>query len=327
MAHKGYLLAHKMSIEIFTGHKISRSKPIEPSSDEEEEYSEEDSYEYDKPIKTVGKPAARHAVFIWDFTWNNPPYPDELDEIKNTLKKMCKKWVFQLERGKLGTPHLQGRVSLKVKVRAPSFFEQVHWSITSEKAPSFDYAEKDDTRIAGPWKWDDVKIYIPRQIREIGKLWPWQQQVIDSRLLWNTRSINFIVDTVGNKGKSIVATYAMAHRLGWVLPFANDFRDIMRMALAAPPECRSMFIIDLPRALKKDTLYQFMAGIEDLKNGRIWDDRYKFRLELIDSPQIWIFVNKTPDTFIDKGYLSNDRFVWWEINDAKILQTYAIGEE
>ena len=124
---------------------------------------------------------------------------------------------------------------------------------------------KDDTRIDGPWKDDDEEIYIPRQIREIEKLYPWQQHIVDNYDIWDTRSINIVIDKRGNNGKSILVSYMRAHKLAFAIPYCNDFRDILRMVMDVPT--KRCYLIDMPRAIKKEKLFQMYSAIETIKNG------------------------------------------------------------
>ena len=60
------------------------------------------------------------------------------------------------------------------------------------------------------------------------------------------------------------------------------------------------------------------SGIEQLKNGYLFDDRYSFKRKFIDSPAVWVFVNKLPDP----KYLSPDRWKYYTINCNKELKKY-----
>lgn len=255
---------------------------------------------------------ASHAICVWDFTASCDKIG--LNELKAILTDLCKKWVFQKEEGESGYIHFQGRVSLKVKARMPKTDKTIHWSPTSkENADNDFYVTKEDTRIEGPWSDKDKVRYIPRQVREIETLYPWQEHIIADRLIWDTRTINIIHDKDGNKGKSTLKTYIGAHEFGRALPFSNDFKDIMRMVMDTPKT--SLYIIDIPRALRKDQLFQFFAGVEEIKNGYAFDDRYHFKEEYFDCPNIWIFMNVIPD----REYLSRDRWRLWEITEERTL--------
>ena len=269
-----------------------------------------------------GESDSKNGLCVWDFTLHTNEEKKITD--KTTLLKYldarCKKWAFQLEEGsETHKLHYQGRVSLKVKTRKPSnqFNDlKISFSMTSNTNSDNDfYVTKNDTRIEGPWTDKDERpAYIPRQIREIAELRPWQKQVVESALQWDTRHINVIVDTTGNHGKSILKTWIGVYGIGRSIPFTNDYRDMMRMVMDTKK--KPLYIIDIPRALKKDQLFQFFSGVETIKDGYAYDDRYNFKEEYFDCPIIWVMMNTLPES----EYLSKDRWVYWNFNDEGDLQ-------
>ncbi len=252
-----------------------------------------------------------NAICVYDFT----SFEEDKEKVITLLKQYCKSWCFQQEECPTTLKkHFQGRFSLKVKERISGVikkFPGCSISITcDENKDNNFYVSKEDTRIDGPWKDTDIKTYIPRQIRDLteDKLYHFQKQILDSRLIFDTRHINLIVETKGNVGKTTLKTYAGVHKLGRSIPFTNDYKDIMRIVMDTPK--MPLYIIDVPRALRKDQLYQFFSGIETLKDGYAFDDRYSFKEEYFDCPQIWIFMNKIPELEL----LSNDRWRLWTID-------------
>lgn len=248
--------------------------------------------------------------------WDLTVFYDDIENFKSFLKEHCKKWCFQQEQcPKTGKLHLQVRISLKKKLYfngVKKLFEQFnnpHLSATFGKTfTKFDkdYVSKDATRIAGPWADDDpVPKYVPVQYR-IEKLKPWQETVQNSPI--DPRSINVIYDEHGNIGKSTLVGYLCCKDKAQSIPFCNDFRDIMRMIMDKPKS--SIYLIDLPRAIKKDKLYQLYAGIEIIKGGYCFDDRYKFEEMWFDTPSIWVFTNILPD----RELLSADRWKIWTVH-------------
>lgn len=270
------------------------------------------------------------ACAIYDFVFSKKTFDSETDLI-NLLKGIGKKFVFQLEKGeKKGYLHYQGRVSLIKKCRPGSvlkLFEEKfrpNWIKPTIKAEADKYKHtgdafyqmKEQTRVLGPWCDTDEVIYIPRQIREVNKLRPFQQQIIDDAGNWNKRTINMVYCPEGNKGKSILVGYCRAYKIGRALPPVNDYKDMLRMVCDMPTS--KMYLIDMPRSINKDRLYQFYAGVESIKDGYAYDDRYKFREKFFDCPNIWIFSNKLPDLQV----LSLDRWKIWKINDEYALEGY-----
>lgn len=255
----------------------------------------------------------------WDFTIGEDHI--KFDDLKNFLVENCKKWHFQLEEGNdTGFVHYQGRIHLKNKVRCvknafPDLPKAFHWSVTmKENMNNFDYVTKDYTRKAGPWASTDTEfmkpIKIPLQIKHVKELWPLQQKVVDSGKppITDFRHINILCCPQGKKGKSTIALWVECHRLGRVIPFCNDYKDVMRMVMNLEEEWHSnLYIFDMPRGVEKRKLFQFFAAIESIKDGRAFDDRYRFKQMHFDTPAVWIFTNKIPD----QRLLSRDRWLFW----------------
>ena len=264
--------------------------------------------------------------YRWDFTlkWddeNNSNHQDIIDALKN----ISKNYTFQLEESETGYKHYQGRISLiKKKKLLPlvnlfskfSFFAGVHLSPTSNNCKTFDYVQKTDTRISGPWTDKDEVIYIPRQVREMNGLRPFQQSIIEDCDVWNKRIINCVYCKEGNMGKSLLVGYCRAHKIGRALPPINDSKDLLRMVCDLPTS--KMYLFDMPRSMNKDRLFQFYSAVETIKDGYAYDDRYHFKEKVFDCPNIWIFTNTLPDLEM----LSEDRWKVHTINQSYELEEY-----
>jgi len=264
-------------------------------------------------------------VSVFDFTIG----ADELD--KNIVIKMCndlcKKWVFQLEKGEeTGYLHYQGRVSLKNKDRDSSLAKKVRKYIGNDRplrvSPTNNiskdddfYVTKENTRIEGPWNdKNDQPIFIPDQLQVLfdspGFTWrPFQQDIMTTFTKRDFRTINVLIDEFGNSGKSIIKTTLSVYKKAMIIPMINDYKDIMRLAMDAPK--LGGYILDMPRAIKKEKLYQIYGALEHVKDGYAYDDRYNFRYEHFNSPIIWVFTNRIPDTSL----MSTDRWKFWKISD------------
>lgn len=273
-------------------------------------------------------------LYCWDFTIhvNETFAKDDHAKLITQLKEICKAGNFQLEEGeKCGKLHFQGRVSLKKKRRkteiyklaTDTFLTGVHWSPTSnENKGNFDYVTKNFTRIAGPWDINTKPRYIPRQVREMGDLRPFQKAICDDAEVWNTRSINIVYDPVGNIGKSRLKLWLRAYGIGRTIPPVNDFKDMMRMVMDMPTS--KLYLIDMPKAYKKDKLGGLYSAIETIKDGYAYDDRYHFQEKIFDCPNIWVFTNTLPDLDL----LSKDRWVIWGVTtDTYDLYKYDCENE
>lgn len=257
----------------------------------------------------------------FDCTWSKQYHTKE--NLDTWLKKNCSKWCYQLEKGEGGFEHFQARFKLKERTRLgtlikKSDFPKGHCSVTSkDNKDNFDYVSKDDTRIDGPWKHDDAeKKEIPWDVKEF-KLEDWHSKALqyveeEKNLRW----VTIIYDPIGGMGKTTFIRYCCVHEKGRNIPICNDYKDLLRMVMCMPKS--NCYFIDMPRAMKKDKLYQFWSAIETLKGGYAYDDRYEFKEEFFNPPNIIVFTNTIPDLTL----LSNDRWRILEINEKKELVNY-----
>jgi hypothetical protein len=261
--------------------------------------------------------------------WELTIFTEDVQALKLFLKEKCKKWTFQQESCPTsGRLHFQVKISLNEKLYFNGVkllfteFNKPHISpsvVKTFKAFDKDYVTKGYTRVAGPWSYDDPEPkYIPVQYR-IDNLRPWQLTIKDSPV--HDRAINCIFDEHGNIGKSTLVGVLSCNGLAQSIPFCNDFRDIMRMIMDKPKS--SIYLIDLPRAIKKDKLFQMYAGIEIIKGGYCYDDRYSFKEAWFDTPSIWVFTNILPD----RKMLSADRWHIWQVSNQHELVRYSPDEE
>jgi len=264
--------------------------------------------------------AAKGPVAIWDITIPSIDMACTPAELRLILAEGCHKYCFQLEEGDdTGYEHWQVRVSLIKKSRWPKpdfplLPPSAHWSITSNAGvgTKFSYVMKTDTRLQGPWTDRDEATAVPRQLRGI-TLMPWQEEVIERSQEFETRAINVLVDPVGGTGKSTLSLWMEVHKMALQLAVVVEPRDIARQVCSQP--IAKCYLIDFPRFIDRRKIGPMMAAIEELKNGRCYDDRYSFKKKIFDSPSIWVFCNEAPNS----NYLTNDRWVYWEILEGGIL--------
>jgi len=254
-----------------------------------------------------------NAACNYDFTiWNKE---EEIDysEIKNKLNEIAKKWCFQLEDAGSGR-HYQGRMSLKIKKRIGEFsFFGAHLSLTSTANKNNDfYVSKEETRVAGAWRDDDV--YVPRQVREVVALYKWQQEIADGINIWDTRTINILYDDSGNIGKSTLVAYLCCKHSNEVrvLPALPSMKELLGAVLCMPTA--RMYLCDMPKGLDKQHQNEFFSAIESIKNGHVWDTRYSYKEKWFDCPNIWVFTNSIPD----RTLLSRDRWKYWKVEEGEL---------
>jgi len=148
-------------------------------------------------------------------------------------------------------------------------------------------------------EWVDLVYPVVRDVP--GEFRPCQL-VLSQRLLQppDPRKIIFIVDEVGNVGKSwFVRKFLFLHEpLTQVLSVGK--RDDLAHAIDSS---RRIFLFDLPRASAEFLQY---TVLEQLKDGIIFSPKYNSRTKQLDhgTPHVVVFMNEQPD----RTKLSRDRY-------------------
>lgn len=283
-----------------------------------------------EPMLQDARPPARQPpCFVHDITVKAEGVT--VDALHEKLREWCKKWIFQLEKGDGGYLHYQGRVTL-IKKRRPveiaNLFNddlfKVRWSVTSSNArdkESF-YCIKADTKVDGPWKDTDYRppVVLTRQMQEFVNFtrYPWQSKVEEFCKEWDKRTIHWIYDEGGYNGKSDLVEWLDVNRIACVVPPMRNTEDILQFVYCQPDS--RAYLIDFPRSMKKDHLCEFYSGIEALKNGFVYDKRYKGQKRWIDRPAIIIFSNTLPPS----AAMSRDRWKVWSIVDHDLSPASSI---
>lgn len=274
-------------------------------------------------------------VQVWEFRANREMYTEHT--LMAFLHTLAKKFTFQLEKGhETGYVHWQGRMSLwKVKRKCelmrlmdgmdmpiPNYLEP---TTTKEHKKEAFYCLKEDTRVDGPWTDQKSVAYIPIQYRDI-ELYPYQQQIVESRLEFDFRKVDCVVDTTGNLGKSTLASIADLKFKCIDLPPVSDGEKVIQslcdILIAKQERKPGIVFFDMPRAMNKDKLHSMYAAIEQIKKGKVWDMRNHYKEWWFDSPRVWVFTNAIPDS----QYLSMDRWRFWEI-DQKTYELHLCSVE
>lgn len=260
------------------------------------------------------------------------------------MSNNCKNWVFQIEECPTTKRlHFQGRVSLKTKMRCDTLAGKArlcdinaHWSPTSTNAVTnaeFDYVMKEDTRVEGPWKdrETEIKHEIPDKLDTVIKmeregLKPWQQTIVDMCNIYDDRTIDIIFDRKGGIGKSSLLKYLddKDRKLAYQVPTIANIKDLMQavMSIIKGKGLRKSFVVDFPRGVSHKAQNALWCGLEDLKNGFVYDTRYKYDYIRFNEPRVFVFTNTLPPVYL----MSKDRWKYWYVcNDE--LKTYLPGPE
>ena len=253
--------------------------------------------------------------------------PFEVGTVGALLRAACKKFTFQLERGdQAGKLHYQGRLSLFKKTTigsAAKLFPDsgIHLSPTATDniaGPPF-YCLKAQTKVEGPWTEADfvaprVEPWPYNEITE-DMLYPWQKELRDRTRHPLRRKIHYVHEPQGMCGKT---TWCIKACCLWTpyacrVPAMNSYEDICQYICSRPES--KVYIVDVPKGLCQKKFGSFFAGLETLKDGWVYDKRYKGQERFFDSPQVVVFSNKKPNL----KYLSKDRWEKWTISKDKRL--------
>lgn len=266
--------------------------------------------------KTSGNKKQGNQLIYWFFTYNN--YPDKTIEILETkFKQICSRWVFQKEIGKDGTPHIQGNIQLKKKMRWSEFDlpKEIHWEKTRDKYAAFNYCKKADTRVGDNY-WEYPPQQAPkRELKLITNLYPWQEQIKQSCLAEpDDRTVNWIYDEQGCCGKTQFSKYMCATQNAIVATGGSnkDIACLLAMLKKAGRDLNEIttFIFNFPRSTEGISF----KAIESVKDGLMTSVKYETETLYFNSPHVWCFSNELPRF----SALTNDRWKTWTIKDKKL---------
>lgn len=301
--------------------------------------SDPEDSEDEVQVREGKRQKVKHHVQVYDvdftFFGKDDFFPD-VEAFVKLIQPLFKKWVFQLEKcPTTGRLHYQGRGSLIKKKRMPELWRLLNdtdlcgmdtseCSAKSRTREQF-YSLKYETKVDGPWKNTTWKApaYIPRQYRGLlEKLYPWQQQILDSKGFFDDRHVNLLYDPSGCKGKSTIARLCALHHRALKLPAVGDAKQLIESAcdilMAQENREPGLCFIDLPRTMTMDVkkFVPSMIAIEEIKSGFVYDMRNHYKEWWFDSPATWVTCNHLPDL----KYLSKDRWQIWMIADDNHLE-------
>ena len=129
----------------------------------------------------------------------------------------------------------------------------------------------------------------------------WQKRVLARLYLQDKRQILFVVDTVGNMGKSFLAKYLMSK---WNAMYTNS--TVYANVIYAYDH-ESLVIFDLTR----DKLDFMNYGLlETFKNGMGFSAKYESKTRRFEPPMVIVFMNEMPNM----TKLSVDRYDIFDIS-------------
>lgn len=237
-------------------------------------------------------------------TWND--YPEDYE----TKLKKYEKFVFQKEIGESGNEHIQFAIYTKNPTRVSTIREELvgaHIEIAKSWGACKNYCAKKETAVEGTLV-SNVKNRKVKDPLEGKELRPLQAKILEIlECDADDRTIHWVVDLVGNSGKTTLAKSLCLNRKDCI--YITGKSSDMKYGISKWLEKNELgvVLIDLARSQECFVSYQ---GIEEVKNGIFYNTKYESGMCMFDSPHVIVFANFEPEM----GKLSADR---WNIIDME----------
>lgn len=240
----------------------------------------------------------------WFFTWNN--YSDsDIEKLTTWVSANCSKSSIGREVGEGGTPHLQGCITLKNKMRFTALkklWPVPHWEKTWNPERAILYCAKDGDMVSA--------IGMPRRPRDPlaeRTLYPWQQQ-LEERLSKppDDRTILWIWEPVGCQGKTTFAKHLCITRPETTLFLGGKGADIKYGVQQFVSDGERQLEIAMFHFTRSNEAFVSYEALESIKDGIFFSGKYEAGMVVYDPPHVVVFANFEPE----RKKLSADR---WEI--------------
>lgn len=248
----------------------------------------------------------------WHFTWNN--YPENWkDLVVPEFQKFGLSYVVGVEVAPTtGTPHLQGFISSKKKIRPFSINLNVsHWeTMRTTVEQSVAYCMKCGNYIKEGYPDPPLP---PPPIKQVELREGWQTQLF-AKLQEepDDRAIHWVWSREGGLGKTTFCKYVvdnMKHSLV-VEGKSSDMKyliaDYMNKNNGWWPH---VVLVDVPRSCAG---YLSYTGLEGVKNGIFASTKYEGRMVRTNPPHMVVLANFPPD--MNNADMSSDRFIIWDLD-------------
>lgn len=155
-----------------------------------------------------------------------------------------------------------------------------------------------------------ASLYRP-STREIGQPHDgWQRELVDQLGGEpDDRSVTFIVDPLGNNGKSWLCKYMMKAHPDKCQYLRIGKRDDLAYSLDTR---RSIFLFDIPR---RGLEYLQYSVLESLKDGQVYSPKYESQTKEFQPAHVVVFTNEEPDM----GALTLDRYKIIRISETTFI--------
>lgn len=266
-----------------------------------------------KSVVEVGntKTSTRIATSIyWSFTMNNFTN-EEFEVLKNEIYIHCLDYRVQEEIGESGTPHLQGYIQAKKRIRPMETFscKRIHWEKARSPTHAREYCCKEESA-TGNYILDTKE---PLDLIKPDR--PWQLDIINLiSKKPDYRTIHWYWDYEGNTGKSAFTKYLCAKNDALcVSGKSNDCKYAIVRYKEEKKYFPKIIIFDIPRT---NIDYLNYEAIESIKNGCFFSGKYECTQIIMNCPHVIIFANSPPQEY----KLSADRWNIIKIDSDQLDQ-------
>lgn len=259
--------------------------------------------------------ARRSRARAFSFTLNNYT-EDDIKLIATTFNNNECSYVFQEEKGREGTRHLQGCFRTKNPMdfsTIKSWMPRAHLEKAKNWRSLVKYCCKQETRIGRVFHSDDVKVPEIAEdplTREEVKLLAWQEECIEiAKGERDDREIHWWVDRAGGRGKTSMCKHlVLKHDACYVAGKGENVKYLIANWIAKRGVHPKLIVINLTRTLENFVNY---GVIEEIKDGLFVSSKYKTEAIIMNSPTILIFANFSPDM----RKMTKDRWVIHDLDE------------
>lgn len=250
----------------------------------------------------------------WCFTYNNY-VSDKVALLEQKLDSLCEKYVYGKEVGESGTPHLQGWLKAKKRLRPLESIpiKEIHWEKSCKKneEAAIRYCCKEDPNPIA--NFDTRRYKPPRPIidpLEGKELFWWQREILDlAETDPDSRTVYWYWDEVGGAGKTSLCKHLCIKRYD-AIPVDGSAKDVMYGIVKRQEAGIETNIVLFNFVRSKEEFVSYEA-IEKIKDGLFFSTKYESSAYVANSPHVICFANFRPKE--DK--LSLDRWVIKNINN------------
>jgi len=260
--------------------------------------------------------------------------------VVSCFKSLCSEYTFQQELAESGMLHYQCAVATKIRKRCLTLVSDIaellrldRSLVFVDRAQDYDtakvYSSAEEKRVSGSLVYSNITpvTYSENDIKLLDdkdKRYPWQNTFMHmffdenqmDYLPSDSRTIYWIVDTIGNSGKSTFIKWLHQRYMhNTKISFGSSTQ--IRTSIIEKG-AKKLYFLDVPRTLGSDDSMKSIYNIlEDISNGYIETAMHGNPRELVmDPPHLVVFSNIYPQ----KESLSLDRWKIYKITYGMYLE-------